>query len=102
MKDWLLGKVLRTYVRERIARYGELKDLSIDSQRKSLDVVVRPHGETEDVHVKVIKYSITETDGKHILVIDASTASRPWLTYLLEDYLHGRSFEIPPLAAVVL
>lgn len=102
MKDWLVSKALKAYLRERVARYAELKSLSIDSREKSFDVVIQPHGELTDVHVTVTKYSVVQREGKHFLTIDASTASRPWLSHLLEDYLHGRSFEIPPLAAVVL
>lgn len=102
MKDWLLSKALKTFVHERIARYGELTSLSVDSRQKTIDIIVRPHGELSDVHLRVEKYSIVQREGKHLLTIDASTSSRPWITHLLEDYLHGRTFEVPPIAAAIL
>ena len=102
MKDWLLSKALKTYLRERVARYGELKDLTVDSRVKSIDLVIQPHGERDDVHVKVTRYTLVQRDGKHLITIEGSTASRPWLTHVLEDYLQGRSFEIPPIASPIL
>ncbi len=102
MKDWLLSKALQAFLRERLSRYGELKSLSVDSRERSIDLIVRPHGEPGDVRVKVTRYSVHKHEGKCLLTIEESTASRTWVARLLEDYLHGRSFEIPPIAAAVL
>lgn len=102
MKDWLLSKALHAFLRERLSRYGELKSLAVDSRKRSIELVVRPHGEPDDVRVHVLRYSVLKQDGKCLLTIEESTASRTWMARLLEDYLHGRSFEIPPIAAAVL
>lgn len=102
MKDWLLSKALKAHLSERLARYGELKSFAVDSRLKSIDLVIQPHGETDDVHVKVLRYAVAQRDGKHLITVERSTTSRPWLTHVLEDFLQGRSFEIPPLAAAVL
>jgi hypothetical protein len=102
MKDWLLSKALKVYVRDRVARYGELKSMAVNSQERTIDVAIQPHGEMHDVHLRVVRYSLLVREGKHLLTIDEATASRPWIAHLLEDYLRGRTFELPPIAAAVL
>ena len=101
-KDALSSQAARSYVNGLIKRYGEVKELKIDSKAKSVDVVCELIGERDPVSVRVENYRLDNVGGKTFVEITKISCSRPWLQNLLEDHGRGRRVEVPSWAAAAL
>ncbi|MDB6126538.1 MAG: hypothetical protein JWM35_434 [Verrucomicrobia bacterium] len=97
-KNFMTGKAAQMYANSMIARYGEVRDLKIDTQNKSVDVVCMLHGETQPLTVRIDKYEVKEKAGKTYVQIVKCTCSRLWVQNLVEDFGVGRQLEVPPWA----
>lgn len=101
-KDLFTSKAAKAWLNERIAPYGEIKELKIDSKRNRVEVVCDLQGEVSPIGVTIEKYLLEAKDGKTFLSVLDSSATRPWLQAAMRDHLHGRRFEVPSWAAAAL
>lgn len=101
-KDALASRAARSYVNGLIKRYGDVRELKIDSRAKTVHVVCGLIGETEPVTVNVEAYRIVAEDETTFMEITACSCSRGWLQNLLEDQVCGRRLKLPEWAAAVL
>jgi hypothetical protein len=101
-KDMMASKAAKAFANNWIARYGSVDELSIDSKRQRVDVVVRLNGETSPIGVTIEHYKIEQERGKSYLTVLDSSSTRPWLQAVMRDHLHGRRFEVPAWAATAL
>ena len=101
-KDALSSQAARSYVNGLIKRYGEVKELKIDSKAKTVDVVCALLGEREPVTVRVENYRIINEGGKSFVEITRCTCSREWLQTLVADHGCGKRLELPGWAAAAL
>ena len=101
-KDSMTSSAARAFVNQRIERYGKLDEFRIDSRLKTVTAIVRLHGETEPITVRVGKYGVEESGGKKFLRVSGCTCNRPWLQNLLVDFAESRRVELPPWAAAAL
>ena len=103
MKNAVASKAAQTFVNQRIARYGEVQVLKIDSQRKTIEVVCRLRGEPAPVTVRVGKYALRDApDGGKLLRLGACTCDRRWLENLIADFVGDRDIPLPGWAAAAL
>ena len=101
-KDAVASQAARSYVNGLIARYGQVRELKIDSRAKTVAVVCELIGESEPVAVRVESYRLISEDGAHFVEILTCSCSRPWLHNLLADHACGRRLALPAWAAKVL
>jgi hypothetical protein len=101
-KDMMSSKAAKTYANNLIARYGSVEELSIDSRRHRIEVVVMLNGEVSPIGVTVEKYQVLQQNGRTFLEVLDSSCTRPWLQAAMRDHLHGRKFELPSWAAAAL
>jgi hypothetical protein len=101
-KDWASSRTAQEWLRGRIARYAELKELAIDSRNKTVDVVLCPHGEHRDVKVRIEKYEVITRGETRLVRVLASSSSHTWVANLMADFLEGRTIEVPRFAAALL
>lgn len=101
-KDAMASRAAQAYVNNRIARYGQLQELRIDSRARTMEGTCLLHGETAPITVQVERYEITEDDGAKFLTIRRCRCARPWLQNLLNDFIEGRRIELPSWAASAL
>lgn len=101
-KDALASHAARNYANGLIKRYGEVKELKIDSLKKSVEVICLLTGENEPVKVIIENYRIESEGTRRFVEVTALTCSRPWLHNLLEDHARGRRLELPSWAAAAL
>ena len=78
-----------------IAGYGEILKLDIDSKNKNIHLEVLLSGDSEAFSVDIDKYTITDVDGKMVIVIQSASATRRWADSILKNLIVGRDFEIP-------
>jgi hypothetical protein len=91
-KDSMTSSAARAFVNQR----------RIDSRLKTVTAIVRLHGESEPITVRIGKYIVEESGGKKFIRVQDCTCSRPWLQNLLEDFAGSRRLELPPWAAAAL
>ena len=101
-KDALASQAARTFVNDRIARYGQVRELKIDSRAKTVAVVCELIGESEPVSVRVDSYRLVSENGRQFVEVVSCTCSRPWLHNVLADHVCGRRWVLPAWAATVL
>jgi len=101
-KDAFTSRAAQTFINQRIARYGQVEALKIDSRKKTMEMSCQLTGEPSPVFVRVQNYSLREADGKKILRVGTCVCSRPWLQNLLNDFATGREVPVPSWAAAAL
>ena len=101
-KDAIAGKSAQLFLNERLARYGKIQRLRIDSGKKQMEVVCLLDGEPAPITVSVGSYAVHDDGGKKTIELSRCTCSRPWLQNLIADYVEGRRFELPGWAASAL
>ncbi len=102
LKDSLSSTAAKSLLASRIDRYGKLTDLRIRSREKTISVELLLEGEEIPVTLRVERYRITGTSGEHSLVVEAVSASRPWLQNLLEDLLIEKPLRVPSILLLAL
>lgn len=101
-KDALTSATAKKFLSRRIARYGTVQDLRIDSRQKRLLVVCELLGEPGPITVEVVHYAIEQDESSAYLRPLSCRCDRPWITNLLEDYVQGERFELPAWAKAIL
>ena len=79
-----------------------MTELSIDTKTQAMHLRLQLRGETQPTDVQVKRYSLEQTRDQAKLMIVEATASREWVDGALQEFVVGRSFEIPPTVASVL
>jgi hypothetical protein len=94
-KDAFTSKAAQTFVNQRIARYGEVRSLKIDSRSKRVELVCALQGEPAPITVCVESYELHDVKGEKFIRLGRCTSDRPWLQNLLTDFAHGREIPVP-------
>lgn len=100
-KDAIASKAAQTFINQRIARYGEVRSLKLDSRNKTGEVVCTLLGETEPIMVRVEHYEVRERGGQSFVKVGRCSCNRTWLQNLLTDF-GDREIPVPPWAASAL
>ncbi|HWL15979.1 MAG TPA: hypothetical protein VNR00_10260 [Opitutus sp.] len=101
-KDALTSRAAQTFINQRIARYGEVKSLKLDSRTKSGEVVCQLIGEPTPITVRIERYELEQREGQTYLRVGACSSNRVWLQNLLTDLAREREIPVPPWAASAL
>ena len=101
-KDALAGRAAQTFINQRLARYGEVQRLKLDSENKTAEALCLLRGEVEPISVCVERYEVVERDGKSFVRLVRCSSDRAWLQHLLADFGTNREFPVPPWAASAL
>ena len=94
LKDRAVSLAVRQLLAPRLAPYGEMLSLQLDSQNKTLSLELLPKGEREPIRVTLAGYEIVEGDPPRLRV-RAATASREWVEVLANQFLVGRTVDLP-------
>lgn len=78
-----------------IAKYGVVNKLLFDSKLKTLSATLQLRGESSELEVNIIRYSVRKDSGKSFVRVDEIEVNREWMEALAGDLLVGREFEIP-------
>lgn len=101
-KDALSSQAARSYLNGLVGRYGEVRDLKIDSKAKTVDIVCVLKGEPEPVKLRIDSYRIESEGPNRFLRLQTCSCSRVWLQSLIEDHACGRRLKLPSWAAAAL
>ena len=101
-KDAALGLVARPFVNTRLRGIGEMTELSIDTQKRTVRMRLELLGEAEPIEIHIEGYRLEQVGETATVTVLKASASRPWLTEVLRQFVVGRSFTIPEKAGAVL
>jgi hypothetical protein len=101
-KDAMTSRAAQVYLNNRIARYGEVQLLKINSRERTMEVSCLLHGETAPITIKVENYNVDSTGAKKYIKATTITCTRPWLQNLLTDFAQNRRVELPNWAESIL
>lgn len=101
-KDAMTGKAAQAFINERMAPYGKVERLKIDSKARRIEASCLLHGETAPISVVVGRYEIETTGGASMVRLHECTCSKPWMQNLLRDFAERRPFPLPSWVAAAL
>lgn len=101
-RDALTSKAAQSLLNSRIARYGEVERLNLDSTAKTAEIVLRLLGEDRPVEVTVERYEVFEREGKCFVRLEKCRANRAWLENVLSDFGPQKEIPLPVWTAAVL
>jgi hypothetical protein len=101
-KDAALGVAARSFVNARLRGIGEVTQLSIDTEKRSVQCRLHLTGESKAIGVQVRKYSLRAGGNQMTMKIVDASASREWLTAALRTFVVGRTFRVPHAAGAAL
>ncbi|MBM3833937.1 MAG: hypothetical protein FJ403_11840 [Verrucomicrobia bacterium] len=70
-------------------------NLYIDSRQKTVQIEVLLKGEKEPITLVVQEYELSSEESGTYLIIKRATASREWLSLLLDEFARGKRILIP-------
>ncbi len=101
LKDRTVSLTARRLLATPLAPYGQMLNLQLDSQNKTLTLELLLKGEPEPVRLTLTGYEILDGSPPRLRV-GGATASREWVAVLLNQFLVGRPVELPANLAPVL
>jgi hypothetical protein len=96
-KDQALAAAARRRLNPLLSDFGEMLNLSIDTEAKSVRCSLQLKGEPAPLDITVAKYDLLKQDGRTFLEVDSDdiTTSKEWITVLLHKTLDKHRYEIP-------
>jgi hypothetical protein len=96
-KDRLISERIKQELNTRIARYGEVLEVKLNTRQRSVQLSIKLKGEPDPITVNVGKYELIKEDTKLSLSVDSQSigASREWLTLLLQDQAGRHRLPVP-------
>jgi len=79
-----------------------MTELSIDTQKRTVRMRLELLGEAEPIEIHIEGYRLEQVGETATVTVLKASASRPWLTEVLRQFVVGRSFTIPEKAGAVL
>jgi hypothetical protein len=95
MKDAIFSFLIRTALKIKLKRYGDMIDFKIDSSAHKIYLSVSLKGEHEPLIVTVNEYAVVNEGGKDFVELRSITTSKEWMNLVAEDFLKGKRFELP-------
>jgi hypothetical protein len=86
-----VGRVLKS----RLERYGELRQLNIDSEERRFSGEVLLRGETEPLLISEGHYRLEDRGGEPHVVVYGVKVSREWAQNAVDDHLSNLAFKVP-------
>lgn len=95
MKDGAMGLALKSYLNEKLGRYGEIIDVQIDTANSRVQLTALLKGEKDSVTAAVERYELERNGDDRYIRLKSFSSSREWLTVLLYDRLTDKQFKLP-------
>lgn len=95
-KDTAQSTIIKNGLNIFIKKFGELKDLKIDSQNKKITLSLSLKGEVEDIIINIDSYKFfRDDDDIYYIEIFEVSINRYWIDAIAKFFLLERRFLIP-------
>jgi hypothetical protein len=95
IKDAALEQALLVWLRSRVARYGEVRWIKLDTAERVLSAELQLRGDPEVVTISEARYRIESRAGETRMVIHGIKISREWAQNLIDDFFRELPVKIP-------
>ena len=102
LKEKALQAAIRAFMNREIEAFGAVTELGIDTSKKTMRVELDLKGEASRILINVGSYELSEKNGQIYLALKDVTASREWITGVLNKYVVSRTFRLPDAARMLL
>ena len=102
LKEVALEVALKAFMNREIEAFGVVRQLSIDTSKKTMRVELDLKGESAPISVDIGSYELSEKDGKPHIAFRELNASREWISAVLKKYVAGQAFPLPNAARLLL
>ena len=82
-------------------RYGEIMDLHLDSDKKTITASVLLKGEVKNIDLSC-SYSVKETKDGLLITIQDLITSREWLTLIVDEVTKDKPLKLPKYLRSIL
>ena len=96
-KDRLISERIKQELNTRLARYGEVLDVKLNTRERSVQLSIKLKGEADPITVHIGKYELIKEETQLWLSVDSQSiqASREWVTLLLQDQAGRQRLPVP-------
>jgi len=101
-KDAALRKALLHFLRPRFERYGEIRELEVNTTEKVLTSEVALKGEAYTFVISEARYRIEKKGDESWIVFYGVKVSKEWAQNLLEDQFPEISVKLPKMLEMLL
>lgn len=102
LKDKGVSSTAKLAVGRYLKIYGEVQELRLDSQEKSICFTILLKGEHAALEILVRDYRLEKHDGQDVLIVGHIETSRHWLTVVAGACAQERPLPIPAELATAL
>jgi hypothetical protein len=102
LKQTALQAAVKAFINREIEEFGSVTELAIDISKKTMRVELDLKGEASRILINVGSYELGEKSGAVHLALRNVTASREWITAVLNKYVVSRTFRLPNAARILL
>ena len=95
LKDKAISATVKTAINLKIKEFGEMLNLKLNSQNKTIELKLILLGEKEPLYVRVGNYDISNEGEKYYLMTKDIKTSKEWINIVAKNYLENQKFEIP-------
>ena len=103
-KDLLLEQAVRLWFNTTKQRYGNMTNITIDSQKKRISVELDLKGESTPLKADIQNYTLSSQGGKTYIDLGNIVTSREWINLVFAEYMTAekRKFEVPGAVKMLL
>jgi hypothetical protein len=94
-KDSTQSTVIKNIANGFMKKFGEIKELDINSKNKKIHLSVYLKGEKGDVIIDIGNYKISKIDDGYFIELYEVSANRYWIDALLNTFIYEKKFPIP-------
>jgi hypothetical protein len=102
LKQRAVEATAKSLINRRIATFGSVTSLHIDSKERTLFAQLALKGETQPIEIKIGSYEVIQENGLQYIIFQNLHASKEWIGSILNEYVAGRRFRVPAVAGMVL
>jgi hypothetical protein len=95
IKDNATSTLVKAFANHFISDFGNLNDIIINSENKSIYLSVDLKGEKESINIEITGYEVVKSQNNNFIKLHNITASREWINIALGKYYLDRRLEIP-------
>jgi len=95
IKDIATSTLVKTFVEHFISEFGDLNDIIINSEHKSIYLSVNLKGEKESITIEITGYEVVKSENGNFINLRNITASREWINIAFGKYYLDRRIQIP-------
>jgi hypothetical protein len=101
-KDRAVAAAAKVLINRKIANFGEVTELRLDNQRKTAGLELQLKGEALPISLEIGSYELSAEGNQDFVSLWELRSSREWITIVLNEYIVGKKFPVPPSVRAAL